>query len=222
MKLPELEQLNHAILITGNRARNLIIVKKYLEEQGIAIQSNPDLIIFNEEQLLRESVDHIVASVAMRRVSHQRFCIISFDRINSTEQNVLLKTLEEPQQGTYFFILVPDTERILPTILSRCQTLVGINAIGESRLSANEFLSQTLSGRFADIEKLTRSKKDEENLTKSEVISFIDGLEQELWNRDFRKESVFTDLRKMRSYANVRGASHRIILDFLAMVCPLC
>lgn len=222
MHLPRLEQLNHAILITGNRVRNLVMVKNYLEEQGIPLQANPDLMIVDEEQILRELIDTIIISASTRTVSGQRFFIISFDRINPTEQNILLKSLEEPQPGTYFFILVPNTERILSTILSRCQIIIGTSTVGESRLLVNEFLTQSLSERFASIEKITRSKKEDDNLSKSEVISFIDGLEQELWNRNYRKESVFSDIRKMRGYTNIRGASHRIILDFLAMICPLC
>lgn len=38
-------------------------------------------------------------------------------------QNKLLKTLEEPPSGCYFFIGVTDPEALLPTVRSRCQTL---------------------------------------------------------------------------------------------------
>lgn len=39
------------------------------------------------------------------------------------EGNVLLKLLEEPPKGTIFLIVAAEAERILPTILSRCQLI---------------------------------------------------------------------------------------------------
>ena len=38
--------------------------------------------------------------------------------------NALLKLLEEPGRGTHFILAAPDAELLLPTIRSRCQSLV--------------------------------------------------------------------------------------------------
>lgn len=37
------------------------------------------------------------------------------------ESNRLLKILEEPPADTYIILVAEDTERLLPTIMSRCQ-----------------------------------------------------------------------------------------------------
>lgn len=41
--------------------------------------------------------------------------------MNAATQNALLKSLEEPGPGTVFLLLATDTQRLLPTVRSRCQ-----------------------------------------------------------------------------------------------------
>ncbi len=222
MEFPNISQLHHANIITGNRAANLVLVKKYLDEQGIVTDGNPDLFIFETDGLGIDLVrDEIVRSVASGKVSSARFVILSFDRATAEAQNGLLKSIEEPQAGTYFFILVPRADVLLQTILSRSQTVDGNQAIGETRLDVVKFLKSNLPARFTMVEEWTKNKKDEDNLSKTEVINFLDQVEKYLWDAKNRNEQLFSDIRQMRTYANIRGASHRVILDFIAMIVPI-
>ncbi len=219
--IPLLAQLHHATIITGNRANNFERIKDFFRDNHIQITTNPDIFIFNNDQMLMADAESFISSISSKGLSGKRFCILSTDRIASDVQNTLLKTLEEPYPGTYFFILVPDSVRILPTILSRCQIISGDDSIGESRLEVVEFLNKNMTDRFAYIESWTKKKKDEDNVSKTEVLNFIDSLEKLLWETGSRDEVLFTDLRQMRSYANIRGASHRVILDFIAIMSPI-
>ena len=45
------------------------------------------------------------------------------DTMTVRAQNRFLKTLEEPQEGTLIMLLVENSEKLLPTIRSRCQTI---------------------------------------------------------------------------------------------------
>jgi len=51
------------------------------------------------------------------------FVIREADTLNKDSQNALLKTFEEPPPGTYLILLVEAIDRLLPTMLSRCQTV---------------------------------------------------------------------------------------------------
>ena len=51
------------------------------------------------------------------------FIIREADKINVQAQNALLKTLEEPYGTTFLILLVTSIDRLLPTTLSRCQTV---------------------------------------------------------------------------------------------------
>lgn len=216
-----LENLHHATIITGNRVANLVSAKDFIQNQGVETVGNPDVMIFDDDQLGVDEARQIVSFVSSKKVSSARFIILSFDRATSEAQNALLKSIEEPQEGTYFFILVPKSELLLPTILSRAQNAFGILRPGDTRLSVPEFLKSNLSGRFALVEQWTKNKKEEDNLTKTEVINFLDQIEKNLWENKNRDEQIFTDIRQMRQYADIRGASHRVILDFIGMIVPI-
>ena len=45
------------------------------------------------------------------------------DDMEVSASNALLKSLEEPPQGTYFLLVAHSPARLLPTIRSRCRTL---------------------------------------------------------------------------------------------------
>ena len=45
------------------------------------------------------------------------------EAMNRSTANALLKTLEEPAEGTHFILVSDEAERLLPTIRSRCQTV---------------------------------------------------------------------------------------------------
>lgn len=70
-------------------------------------------------EAIRELQRRLVLSAegAGRRVA----IIDDADRMNKAAQNVLLKTLEEPNKGVVIILIAQDEKRMLPTILSRCQ-----------------------------------------------------------------------------------------------------
>ena len=51
------------------------------------------------------------------------FIIEEAERMNEAAQNALLKTLEEPQPGTIFFLITDQEDDLLDTLRSRCRTL---------------------------------------------------------------------------------------------------
>ncbi len=53
-----------------------------------------------------------------------RFLLIDdADKMNDAASNALLKTLEEPPPTSYIFLITSRPDALLPTILSRCQTI---------------------------------------------------------------------------------------------------
>jgi DNA polymerase-3 subunit delta' len=53
------------------------------------------------------------------------------DRMTGDAQSAFLKTLEEPMGPTFFMLITSDPGRLMPTILSRCQTL-RFGALGQT------------------------------------------------------------------------------------------
>ena len=51
------------------------------------------------------------------------FLIDNADKMNDAASNALLKTLEEPSEASYIFLVTSRPDALLQTILSRCQTI---------------------------------------------------------------------------------------------------
>jgi DNA polymerase III subunit delta' len=89
--------------------------------------SHPDLHIIESEKQI--GVDLIRAAIqtlsGMAQLSGAKV-LLMFDAHTMTESsaNALLKTLEEPTANTYLILVSSKPERLLPTILSRCEKLL--------------------------------------------------------------------------------------------------
>lgn len=85
-------------------------------ELPIALIAGPD------ENRGREGLLHDLALHPLS--ASRRIAIIDdADRMNEESANALLKTLEEPPQGTILFLISPSLDALLPTIRSRCQPI---------------------------------------------------------------------------------------------------
>ena len=78
------------------------------------------------------------------------------ERLNSAASNKLLKIIEEPEPGTVFILIVRSTEKMLSTILSRCQEIhlptlqeEEIAAYLQARYSVQTEMAQ-LASRFCE------------------------------------------------------------------------
>ncbi len=109
---------------------------------------HPDFILLEPpdgKEIGVESVRDLLRVV----VSHPTFARVRYvvidgiDTITSAAANALLKTLEQPPKTTRFFLLAQSSDRVLPTVRSRC---------GEVRYSSlsEDFLRDTLVRMQAD------------------------------------------------------------------------
>lgn len=72
-------------------------------------------------ELVREIVDQ--ASLKQLEPGRRVFIIEDADRFNESSANAFLKTLEEPPPGLHFVLVAGNLAQVLPTILSRCQSV---------------------------------------------------------------------------------------------------
>jgi len=90
--------------------------------------THPDFFILAPEEghvLKVEPIRELIAKASFKpfQAPAKVFVIDHADRMNDVAQNALLKTLEEPQGRTHFILISYATEKLLPTIRSRSQTL---------------------------------------------------------------------------------------------------
>lgn len=114
----------------------------------LAVGNHPDLrSIACEEDKKNISVDQIRELIdyvsLMPHSSRYKVAVIDQAELMSVNAaNSLLKTLEEPPKSALIFLVTHKPERLLPTILSRCQKIT----LKQPALSeANAWLSQTIA-----------------------------------------------------------------------------
>jgi len=115
--------LPHAVLLTGNNVLAEQYINEYLDSLGIK-QNNPNVFWKKYDSVQIDAVRNIAdLSQKTSMGDEQSFFIVIWKRINVASQNAFLKTLEEPTQGTTFFLCCEDDSVLLDTVLSRVQTM---------------------------------------------------------------------------------------------------
>lgn len=88
--------------------------------------NNPDIFIINDQTgWTIELVRQIKNFISKKPFNHTNKIIIIYDahHLNTESQNALLKTLEDPGKNNYLIITTSKPSKLLPTIISRCQTI---------------------------------------------------------------------------------------------------
>lgn len=131
---------NHAFLIEGNEAKKyaLFLIKSllcqeeelYCDKCRICRQIDQDSYIDmyhydgKIETIKKNTIEKLQEQLFKTSVEgHGKVYLIENIENSTTEAiNSLLKILEEPEQGIYAVFTTENRNRVLPTILSRCQT----------------------------------------------------------------------------------------------------
>ncbi|MCS6866981.1 MAG: DNA polymerase III subunit delta' [Gemmataceae bacterium] len=107
----------------------------------VAAATHPDLLVLRtpagKQELPVAAMREFCAHLALTPVRGSRKIGIveDADDFNDESANAFLKTLEEPPPGTLLLLVATSTDRLLPTILSRCQ-VVRCAALSEADLIA--------------------------------------------------------------------------------------
>ena len=80
----------------------------------------------------------LIADLSLKPFSstHRVWVIIEPERLNTEAANTFLKSLEEPPSHVHFILVSDAPERVLPTIVSRCQ-VVEFQTVGDDELVAH-------------------------------------------------------------------------------------
>ena len=132
----ELNQLSHAYLFAGAREiGKKAFAKEFSELIGCKF---PDLLIvesINSTSSIKNKKDSLEVDIdqvrdAQKFLSYKSYnggfkivVIDNAERMNVEAQSCFLKTLEEPKGKTLLILISSKPDMLLPTIISRCQTI---------------------------------------------------------------------------------------------------
>ncbi|MDN4503336.1 DNA polymerase III subunit delta' [Alteromonadaceae bacterium BrNp21-10] len=140
------QQLHHGILLQGVEGLGKAHFAKALADfllcqkpengqscgecQGcrlLAAQSHPDMLEVRREKSqigvdqIRQAIQQLTQTAQMS--GNKVLIIYEAETLNQASSNALLKTLEEPTDHTYIILVSHQPQRLLPTILSRCEKI---------------------------------------------------------------------------------------------------
>lgn len=103
------------------------VIKKFLFKQDINIEECPDVYILeNEEKLVgKDDIKELLKNLSTTSQFNSKkiYIINNCETLNDSCNNAILKTLEEPQEGVYAFLITNNIDSVIQTISSRCQKI---------------------------------------------------------------------------------------------------
>jgi DNA polymerase III delta prime subunit len=148
----------------------------------------------------------------------KKIFIISANSFTSEAQNALLKIFEEPAIDTVFFILISSAQFLLPTLLSRA-VVISPYEHEEKFEKIKKFLKEAYVKRLEIVTEIAKDSARTQ-IFFEEIISFYyrkgksgDSTKQEI--------KVLELASKYRVYSYARSPSLKMMLEHLALVCPI-
>lgn len=171
--------------------------------------NHPDLLVVDPEKGLikKGEVEGLIKSVARAPFESKRkvFIIDDSHRMSTEAKNALLKTLEEPPEYINIILISSSTNKLLPTILSRMQSIkffpveskkisdLLVTSYGKSREEA-DFIADFTKGSVGKSIELATS--DDFFMKREEIINIIDNLIRGDGTKAINSMNFFNDNRE--------------------------
>jgi len=162
-----------------------------------------------------------------RGIGEKKFFIICANNFSLDAQGTMLKLFEEPIENTHFFLVVPDVNALLPTLVSRFYVISADDKKGDIALG-EKFIKLSLRGRIDFLKELLVEPENEimDDSIRSKALKFLNTLELALHapHRKFLwgKESVrvFEQIMKARQFLRQSGSSPKTLIESVALLIP--
>ncbi|MFH1582496.1 MAG: hypothetical protein ABIA08_01930 [bacterium] len=192
-KISETGNISHAFLFSGQEklGKKKVATEwiSFLFGQDIEKKAHPDFIIIEPagKEIQIDQIKELIRSLSLKPHSAP-FKAVIIDKahlMNPEAQSSLLKTLEEPKGNTLLILVSEEPNHLLPTIVSRVQTVkfypVGIEemkkGLGDKRTDLEEIFNISLGspGQALDLTLDSQKKADfDKKIKEIESISKSD------------------------------------------------
>jgi len=227
--------LHHAYLIEGKREEVLPEIFNFLENLGIKTSSNPDFLHLSFDSFKIDDAYNLKSIQYEKSFSNnKKIFLISANNFLLEAQNTLLKIFEEPIENTHFFIIVPNTDILLKTLVSRFYLIKAPTRVGAPTEvgNAEKFIKMSLRERIDFVKELiTEEEKEEEPAIETQSIrakslKFLNALESVLVSKmpfDKNMSKAGFDIQhifKVREFLNQPGSSLKSLMESIALITP--
>ena len=218
------EKLNHSYVIEGDRDDISIEVFNFIKER----YGKDTEVLFQTYEAFKINDSRVIHEWNLNKTveNKKRFCIIASKYINHEAERTLLKIIEEPNENTHFFIIVPNSLALLDTILSRVHIVKPQrdNKDGEIKNEAEKFIKMKIKDRFDFVGKVVKSYEDSDGATlRFYVTIFLNFIERFFYKKlkekkDTKILEILEEINDKRKYLSQPGSSPKMILEHIAIM----
>ena len=131
-KLIDKNKITHSFLIGNVRfddVKNDLykVFSKFIFKSDVDNESNPDIYIIRPEKgnISKDSIKELISDISTTSQfnNNKVYVIDEAEKLNDYSYNAILKTLEEPRDNIYAFLITSKIDSISETIASRCQKI---------------------------------------------------------------------------------------------------
>ncbi len=226
--------LHHAYLIEGVREEIVPEIFSFCENLNIKTSGNPDFCHIAIDNFKIDEAFDLRSMSGNRSFSPaKKVFVISVNSFSLDAQNVLLKMFEEPIENTHFFLVVPDANSLLKTLVSRFYVVSARQDLAEEAKSAEKFISMPLQKRIDFIKELLVEPEEEDSegnevvvldSTRSKALKFLNALESTLHKKLMSKGTLdtrfFEHIFKVREFLRMPGSSTKTLMESVALIVP--
>lgn len=207
------DNLHHTNICTGNREQIIVDLDQLISIYSKSV-SKIERLVYEFDKFLIKDAEHIF-SRHIHKVgeNEMQFVVIAFNTTNIETQNSILKILEEPPRGVYFFLIIPSKKIILPTVLSRAQIFEYKKNVEISK-ETKKFIDATYKERL-DIVKNILDELKSEKKTKQDILNFIEELEKHQHQQ--KKLNNLKRIIEIKDYIKDQGASVKQLLEYISV-----
>lgn len=209
---------HHAVFAEGEISDALALFRKGLEERGIELQGNPDVIFLHYASLgIGEARELVEISLTAPLKEKKKTIVLSFDSITREAQNALLKLFEDPNPSVEFLIASQNADALLPTLRSRLfvvRSEEGKKIRSEEGI-AGKFLDLPVGKKLKETEKMLKKYKDAGD--KKPIRDFLQSIHLELEKDPKKNAEALRTTAKSLSYIDDKSASMKLLLESVVL-----
>ena len=227
------KNFHHAYLIEGEKEEIIPEILKFINGIGINTSGNPDFCeIVLDSFKINEALDLREMGTQKGFTEKKKIFIIGANSFSLDAQGVLLKMFEEPIENTHFFIIVPDKNVLLKTLVSRFYLIDSKSILIEGYKEAEKFIAMPLFNRISFIKELLLEEDDFEeeiipqNSTRAKALKFLNALEAVLHQKLTISKTAFdtrffNQIFTAREYLRLPGSSAKSLMEGVALSIPV-
>ncbi|HEY4512245.1 MAG TPA: hypothetical protein VJH63_01135 [Candidatus Paceibacterota bacterium] len=209
---------HHAIFREGDVIEAVEFFRKELENRGINMLGNPDIVFLHFEALgIGEARELIEIASSAPFKEEKKIMILSFDGVTREAQNALLKLFEDPNPRVKFLIAGGNSNILLSTLRSRLHI---IRSKEEKKSRSKEekikkFLDLSIGQKLKEVEKMIKQYKDDGD--KKPIRKFLSTIFFELEKNPKENTALLKATAKSLSYIDDKSASVKLLLESVVL-----